>query len=41
MKGGTLAIHQNILSHHSDQVSEITVDEKEYSEKGKTQDTLS
>jgi len=39
-EGGTIALHQNILSYHPDQVNEITVDEKEQSGKGKTRDTL-
>lgn len=39
--GGTLAIHQNVLSYHPAQVSEIIVDEKAQSGKGKTRDTLS
>lgn len=40
-KGGTIGIHQNILSYHPAQVSEISVDEKAQSGKGKTRDILS
>ena len=39
-EGGTIAIHQNVLSYHPKQVEEIAVDEKEQSGKGKTRDTL-
>lgn len=39
-KSGTLNIHQNILSYHSGQVEEITIDEKEQSGKGKIRDKL-
>lgn len=39
-KGGTISIHQNVLSYHPEQVSEITVDEKEQSGKGSTRDKL-
>jgi len=39
-KGGTIAIHQNILSYYPEQTEEITVDEKEQSGKGKTRDVL-
>ena len=39
-KGGTIALHQNILSYHTDQVNELTVDETEQSGKGKTRSIL-
>lgn len=39
--GGTLTLHENILSYHPDQVSEIAVDEKAQAGKGKTRDILS
>ena len=40
-KGGTVALHQNILSYHPDQVVEShEVDEKAQSGKGKTRDML-
>lgn len=37
---GTVNMRQNILSYHSGQVDEITVDEKEQSGKEKTRDKL-
>src|SRR5690242_628039 len=38
-KGGTIALHQNILSYHPDQIVEShEVDEKAQSGKGKTRD---
>ena len=40
-EGGTISIHQNILSYHPDQVSELAIDEKAQAGKGKTRDTLS
>lgn len=40
MDRGTINLHQNILSYHSGQVDEITIDEKEQSGKGKTRDKL-
>jgi hypothetical protein len=39
--GGTIALHQNILSYHPDQVDEITVDEKVQAGKDNTRHTLS
>lgn len=39
-KGGTIAIHQNVLSYHPEQVNEITIDEKEQSGKGSSRDKL-
>ena len=39
-KGGTIAIHQNVLSYHPEQVDEITIDEKEQSGKGSSRDKL-
>lgn len=39
-EGGTIALHQNILSYHPEQVNELTVDEKEQSGKGKTREIL-
>ncbi len=39
-EGGTIALHQNILSYHPDQVNELTIDEKEQSGKGKSRDIL-
>lgn len=39
-KGGTLNMNQNILSYFSQQVDELTIDEKEQSGKGKTRDKL-
>ena len=39
--GGTLAVHQNVLSYHPEQVSEMAVDEKEQSGKGKSRASLS
>lgn len=40
-KGGTIALHQNILSYHPDQIVEShVVDEKAQTGKGKLRDTL-
>ena len=39
-EGGTIALHQNILSYDPKQANEITVDEKEQSGKGTTRDIL-
>jgi len=39
-KGGTINMRQNMLSYYSPQASEIVVDEKEQSGKGKTRDKL-
>ena len=39
-KGGTICLHQNILSYYPEQANEITIDEKEQSGKGKTRDIL-
>jgi len=38
--GGTIALHQNILSYHPAQVNEITVDEKAQAGKGRARDVL-
>ena len=39
-KGGTLNMNQNVLSYFSQQVDELTIDEKEQAGKGKTRDRL-
>jgi len=39
-KGGTIALHQNILLYHPDQVNELTVDEKEQLGRGKPREIL-
>lgn len=37
---GTINMHENVLSYHSDQVQEIIVDEKEQTGKGSSRDKL-